>query len=94
MKPRVKDTSKSETNINDLINVSESDKGTNGGNKVESTLDPRLQKYVCDSFEGVGKEAQDNFNNYLRENVWCDETLSNREKIDIMKANFDKLTPE
>lgn len=40
------------------------------------------------------KEAQDNFNKYLRENVWCDETLSNADKIDIMIANFDKLTPE
>ncbi|URZ18372.1 T7SS effector LXG polymorphic toxin [Clostridium felsineum] len=60
----------------------------------ENTLEPKLGKYVQDSFEGIGKEAQDNFNKYLRENIWCDETLSNAEKIDIMKANFDKLTPE
>jgi hypothetical protein len=65
-----------------------------GVSNPESTLQPKLEKYVQDSFEGVGKEAQDNFNKYLRENVWCDETLSNAEKIDIMKANFDKLTPE
>ncbi|TVZ75978.1 hypothetical protein FB379_1431, partial [Aeribacillus composti] len=80
-----------------------------GGNKVnndgfeynikdmgtgESTIDPKLEKYVCESFEGIGKEAQDNFNKYLRDNVWCDETLSNAEKIEIMKANFNKLTPE
>jgi hypothetical protein len=61
---------------------------------AQSTLTAKLEKYVCDSFEGVGKEAQDNFNKYLRENVWCDETLSNADKIDIMKANFDRLTPE
>jgi len=60
----------------------------------ESTIDPKLEKYVCESFEGIGKEAQDNFNKYLRDNVWCNETLSNAEKIEIMKANFNKLTPE
>ncbi len=64
-----------------------------GINKV-SSLNPKLEKYICDSFEGVDKELQDNFNKYLRENVWCDESLSNAEKIDIMKANFEKLTPE
>ncbi|MDU5945637.1 MAG: hypothetical protein E6Z15_01010 [Paenibacillus macerans] len=65
--------------------------GTSG---AKSALEPKLEKYVKDSFEGIGKEAQDNFNKYLRENVWCDETLSNADKIEIMKANFDKLTPE
>ena len=51
-------------------------------------------KYICESFEGIGREAQNNFNKFLRENVWCDETLSNSEKIEIMKKNFEKLTPE
>lgn len=57
-------------------------------------LDQKLKKYVCDSFEGTGKEAQDNFNKFLRDRVWSDETLSNAEKIKIMIANFNKLTPE
>ncbi|NRD80988.1 hypothetical protein HPT25_27070 [Bacillus sp. BRMEA1] len=65
-----------------------------GTGKYESTLDAKLEKYVCDSFEGTGKEVQDNFNKYLRENVWCDETLSNSEEIEIMKENFNRLTSE
>lgn len=65
-----------------------------GAGNAESSLNPKLEKYVRDLFEGTGKEVQDNFNKYLRENIWCDETLSNVDKIDIMKANFDKLTPE
>lgn len=64
------------------------------GEMLEGTLNPKLEKYVKDSFEGVGKDLQDNFNRYLRENVWCDDTLSNAEKIAIMKANFSKLTAE
>ncbi|PTY77161.1 hypothetical protein B5V89_15590, partial [Heyndrickxia sporothermodurans] len=68
--------------------------GGKGTGKVESTLDAKLKKYVCDSFEGTGKEVQDNFNKYLRENVWCDETLSNSEKIEIMRENFNRLTSE
>ncbi len=67
---------------------------TRGAKQAEMNLDPRLEKYVCDSFEGEGREAQNNFNTYLKENVWCDETLSNADKIQIMKANFDKLTPD
>ena len=51
-------------------------------------------KYICESFEGIGREVQNNFNKFLRENVWCDETLSNSEKIEIMKKNFEKLKPE
>ena len=51
-------------------------------------------KYVSESFEGIGREVQNNFNKFLRINVWCDETLSNSEKIKIMKENFEKLTPE
>ena len=64
------------------------------GEMLGETLNPKLEKYVKDSFEGVGKDLQDNFNRYLRENVWCDDTLSNAEKIAIMKANFSKLTAE
>lgn len=67
---------------------------TKGGSNPEISLNPKLKKYVCDSFEGIGKESQDNFNKYLRENVWCNEMLSNADKIDIMIANFHKLTPE
>lgn len=62
--------------------------------KTEKILDTKIEKYVRNAFEGTGREAQNNFNKYLRENVWCDETLSNFEKVEIMKANFDKLTPE
>ncbi|HEX9062318.1 MAG TPA: hypothetical protein VF941_19275 [Clostridia bacterium] len=43
------------------------------------------------------KEAfldKDDFNKFLRENVWSDETLSNAEKIKITRENFEKLTPE
>lgn len=41
-----------------------------GTSKSESTLDTKLEKYVCDSFEGTGKEFQDNFNKYLEWRSW------------------------
>ncbi|PJI07814.1 MULTISPECIES: hypothetical protein [Clostridium] len=86
---------KASEGVKTTVNKSDGGKGnTTGVSNAETTLDPKLGKYVQHSFEGLGKEAQDNFNKYLRENVWCDKTLSNAEKIDIMKANFDKLIPE
>ncbi|MCM3603313.1 hypothetical protein M3175_21575 [Robertmurraya korlensis] len=54
-------------------------------------IDP---KYIKESFEGTGREAQGNFIKFLQSYVWCDDTLSNVEKIGIMKVNFQKLTPE
>ncbi len=57
-------------------------------------LKKELQQYVKSDFDGKGLELQQNFNQYLKENVWCRTDLSNQEKIDIMKANFDMLTPE
>lgn len=65
-----------------------------GEKLTAEAIEDKLQKYICDSFEGTGRELQDNFNDYLRENVWCNESLSNAEKIKIMQANFEKLTPE
>ncbi len=80
--------------VKDKVEGVSGERISKGTGKNDSNLNPRLEKYVCDSFKGNGKEVQDNFNKFLRENVWCDDTLSNAEKIDIMKANFAKLTPE
>ncbi|MBT2730754.1 hypothetical protein J7E63_28495 [Bacillus sp. ISL-75] len=71
--------------------------GVNLGNRDGAGLGSKEginAKYICETFEGVGKEAQDNFNKFMRENIWCDETLSNADKIEIMKRNFERLTPE
>ncbi len=58
----------------------------------EISTEKDYSKYIKDSFSGEGWDAQNDFYAYMRENVWNDASLSNAEKIEIMKLNFDNMT--
>lgn len=79
-----------ENKLRDLVSRIEG-VNLNSSRLSNSIIDP---KYIKESFEGTGREAQGNYIKFLQENVWCDETLSNVDKIEIMKENFQRLTPQ
>lgn len=60
----------------------------------ETTDSPDVKDYsdkIKESFSGDAREAQAEFNDFMRNNVWNDDSLSNQEKVDIMKSNFDNM---
>lgn len=43
---------------------------------------------------GTAEKAQWQFYSHMRDNVWNDETLSNSEKVEIMKQSLQNMLPE
>ena len=77
----------SKIGIRDL--VSKMCQGENGGTYQDNNVE-RVKPF----FSGDANAAQNEFNSHMREKVWNDSTLSNKEKVEIMRANFDNMTPE
>lgn len=71
------------------VEDAEADGETTDSNDVKDYSDK-----IKESFSGDAREAQAEFNDFMRNNMWNDASLSNQEKVDIMKSNFDNMTPE
>lgn len=61
------------------------------GSKLESTS--VKEEFKADYFKESFRD-RDDFNAFLRENVWSEKTLSNADKIKITRENFEMLTAE